>query len=407
MFKDLSKKQTRLLFSYFLYALASPMVVVYANTFLWRQDRDPVTLAIFNIGMYAGLSLGFLLNAYALRWWESGKLYALGCLLQGVVPMLLVSLGASATDYTFALGLAMGVAQGFFWANRNGLTSHITQGEHRYRFISLETTLGITAGILSPLAIGWFIALGATLPTYSVAQAYQWSAAVGLAIMCAAGALAWRFTVEPLRVGVPFVQRASVRWTQQRIVELLNGIASGIEVVVPLLLVLLLIGNEEAVGSIKALTGILSAAMIFTMSKRVKHKHHVGLVGVWLAASLLGAVAFAAFVSIPTAMAYFILAGLVGSLRWSSFVTVMYEVVDRETARDGEHRFLYLLDRESFLNLGRIIGLALLILAYRAAPQETIRYGLLAMYAIELPVLWILGGMTRSLEHQAITPPPA
>lgn len=74
----------------------------------------------------------------------------------------------------------------------------------------------------------------------------------------------------------------------------------------PLLLVLLLIGNEEAVGSIKALTGILSAAMIFTMSKRVKHKHHVGLVGVWLAASLLGAVAFAAFVSIPTAMAFFI-----------------------------------------------------------------------------------------------------
>lgn len=72
VFKDLSKKQTRLRFSYFLYALASPMVVVYANTFLWRQDRDPVTLAIFNIGMYAGLSLGFLLNAYALRWWENG-----------------------------------------------------------------------------------------------------------------------------------------------------------------------------------------------------------------------------------------------------------------------------------------------------------------------------------------------
>jgi YQGE family putative transporter len=399
MLNDLSQNQRRLLLSFFLFALASPMVSVYTNTFLWRLDHDPITLGIFNIGMYAGISLGFLVNAYALRVWQSGKLYAFGCLAQGLIPVLLVSMGASAADYTLPLGLALGLAQGFYWANRNSITSKFTQDARRFRFISVETMLGIVAGIVSPLVIGWFIALGGTIPSYSVAQAYQLCAGIGLVLLIATGVLAHKFVIEPFVVNTPFVRHATARWNQQRAIEMLNSITSGLEVVIPLLVVLLFLGQEEAVGSVKALTGVLSAIMIYAIGKRVRHKHHLMLVGIWVAVNLLAGALFASVFTAASAIAYFIIAGITGSLRWSSFVTVLYEVVDREVKRDSEHRFLYILDREYCLNFGRVVGLLLFILAYHLAPDATIRYGLVMMFVVQLPVLWLLKRLMRTLAH--------
>ena len=395
----LSAEQRRLLTSFFLYGLASPMVVVYANTFLWRQSADVVVLAIFNIGNYAGISLGFLFNAYLLRFFESGKLYVLGCLLQGVVPVLMVAMEAQANTYALGLGLLLGVAQGFFWANRNALTSKFTQGSHRYRFISVETALGILAGVVSPLLIGWFIAYGETLANYTVDQAYQITSVIGFILLLVAGLLAWPFAMEPFAPKNMFLTNASLLWNKQRLVESINGIASGIESVLPLVIILLFLGQEDAVGSVKAMTAILSAVVIYTIGKRVRHNHHALLFSFWILFNLVGGIVFAVLYSPGAALTLFILSGLVGSLRWSSFAAVMYEIVDHETRRDGSHRFLYLLDREFFLNAGRILGLGLLILVYWYSPEALVRFGLIGIGLIQIPTLLLLRHLTKNIEH--------
>ncbi len=399
MFNELSPSQKRLLASFFLFGLASPMVIVYANTFLWRQSADVVVLAIFNIGNYLGIPLGFLLNAYLLRVFGSGKLYAFGCALQGLVPMILVALGAQADTYALALGLVLGIAQGFFWGNRNALTSLLTKGPKRYQFISVETALGILAGVISPLLIGWFIAFGGSLSSYTIDQAYQIMSVVGFVLLLVAGFLVWSYTMEPFLAKPFFLRHASRLWNKQRLLECVNGVASGIESVLPLVIILLFLGQEEAVGTVKSMTAVLSAVAIYTIGKRVRHNHHALLFSLWVLFSLVGGTIFAILYSPGAALVLFILGGLVGSLRWSSFVTVMYEVVDKETGRDGSHRFLYLLDREFFLNAGRVLGLALLVLVFRSSPDALVRYGAIAIAVIEIPTLLLLRQMTKGLSH--------
>ncbi len=399
MLKDLSAPQRRLLSSFFLFGLAAPMVVVYANTFLWRQSQDVVVLALFNIGSYTGISLGFLFNAYLLRFFESGKLYALGCLLQGLVPMILVALGEQSATFVLPLGLILGIAQGFFWGNRNALTSLFTKGPQRYQFISVETALGILAGVISPLLIGWFIAFGETLPTYTVTQAYQITSVVGFLLLLISGLLAWSFAMEPFAPNHLFLNKVSSLWKRERLTEVVNGIASGIESVLPLVIILLFLGEEEAVGSVKALTAILSAVVIYAIGKRVRHNHHTLLFSFWILFNLVGGIVFAIFYSPAAAIALFILGGLVGSLRWSSFITVMYEIVDKETGRDGSHRFLYLLDREFFLNSGRVIGLGLLILLYWYSPEAFVRFGVIGIVLLQIPTLLLLGYLTKNISH--------
>ena len=403
MFHELNKTQRKLLLSFFLFALASPMIVVYSNTFLWRQSQDPITLAIFNIGNYVGIAIGFVINAFLLRKFQSGQLYALGCLLQGIIPLCLIALGAQANTYALLLGLLLGIAQGFFWGNRNALTSKGTQGPQRYQFISLETASGILAGIVSPLLIGWFIAHSQSLSSYTVTQAYQISSVLGLILLIISGLLALPLVTEPFVTKKFFLASVSPFWKKQRFIELINGIYSGIESVLPLLIILLFLGQEEAVGSIKALTSVLSAWVIYVIGKRVKHKHHTVLVGLWMVFTFIGSVLFTFWYSATAALLFFILSGLVGSLRWSSFAAVMYETIDHEIKHDGNHRFLYLLDRELFLNLGRILGLGAFMVLYLIDSQLLIRYGLILIIFIQIPNLFLLNHMTKRLAHTAKT----
>ena len=405
MLKSLTPDQRRLLVSFFLYALASPMVLVYSNTFLWRQSHDALVLVLFNIGMYASLTVGFFLNAMLLKRFRAVQLFFFGCLLQGAVPIVLVWMQAQASSYALALGAVMGLAQGFFWANRNTITSKFTQGSYRYRFVSLETATTIVAGILSPFIIGWFIAMGETLPTYTVDQAYGLSALIGFLLLAISGTLCLRLRVEPFALKTLFVHGASRAWNRQRWTEALNGFTSGVESVLPLLIILLYVGQEEAVGTIKAATAALSALVILFIGKRVKHKHHLVIVGVWGAFTLAGAGAFALYPGAGGAIALFLLGGLVGAFRWSSFTTVMYEVVDREMHAHGGHRVLYILDREAFLNIGRVVSLGAFLVFYVLAPEAVIRYGLLIAMMTQLPALLCVASLTRGI-GRGQTPEP-
>lgn len=376
------------------------MVVVYANTFLWRQTQDLITLAIFNIGNYAGITLGFLFNARLLRSFESGRLYAFGCVLQGIVPIVLVALGTQANTFALPLGIVLGIAQGFFWGNRNALTSKFTQGPHRYQFISTETALSIIAGVVSPFLIGWFIAFGETLPNYTVDQAYQVTSILGFLLLAGAGMLGWNYEVEPFAGKTFFVKHASTRWNIQRLLEAVNGIASGVESVLPLVIILLFLGQEEAVGTVKALASALSAGVIYVLSRRVKHNHHTALFGTWLLCNFVGAAIFFWWYSPLSALIFFILNGLVASLRWSSLITVMYELVDKEIDHNGSHRFVYLIDREFFLNAGRVLGIALLAWFYVMDSSFTIRSGLVIMILIQIPVVFMLKYMSNAVHVQ-------
>ncbi len=119
--------------------------------------------------------------------------------------------------------------------------------------------------------------------------------------------------------------------------------------------------------------------------------------GIWIIFNLTGAVIFSLLKSPFGALTFFVLNGIVSSFRWSSFTSVMYEVVDRELRSNNLHRFVYLLDRECFLNLGRILGLGILIVLYTQAPTVLVQYGLILTTLIPLPLLLLLRSITKRL----------
>ncbi len=383
----LSTNERHLLFSYLLFVLAQPIFSTFTNTFLWRHSHDPVELAVYNIGMYAGVPLGFLLAAKLLRRWGYKRLFFLGSVLQGVVPLVITLYRPSSFPTVALLGVFFGIPMGLYWANRNLITLRATEGRHRLSFLSVESAQNITAGIVAPFFIGLFLESHVA----NIGLAYVVLMTAGLVMLLVAGAFVALTDVDPMfqRITTLAVPNPSVRWKRQRWLEFVGGVQTVNESVLSLLVILTFLGLEASVGTTKSGVAVLAAAAMFLVGKKIPERLYGRVFAV--AFGLIGgsSALFALGYDAPTALVFFVAFGIVASFRQVVAMSVMFRTVDAEVSRTDGNRFLYLFDRESFLNFGRVCALVAFIICVTVAPTETLRYGLLVTSLLHVP-LWYL-----------------
>lgn len=401
--EDIPPDQRGLLFGSFFYALAAPVLTIFSNTYLWRQTPDPIVLALYNIGFYAGLPFGFFLNGHLLKHIASARLYFLGCFLQGLITVLLVLLGARASDLALELGLALGVSAGFYWGNRNYLTSRHSMGPKRFKYLSIEMTTVTFAGIFSPIFTGWFLTLGERTGWYTTQTAYEIVTSLGLLLFLASGTCVMRAIHDKDLLSHLRIRKATPIWNRLRCLEFIDGAINGLEIILPVVILLLFVGQEDSIGLVKSYAAILAAISLYTIGRRVQHHHHVTVLRFWTLVTAFGQICFSLLNSLTGALLLFTGNGLVSSWRWTSLSAVLYETIDKETeGDDGGLRYAYVTDREALLNLGRVSTLLLFMIFYQFLPESTIRYGLLLTIPLQLVLIFLV---KRQLKILKTTPP--
>lgn len=388
--RKLSSNERLLLGSFFFWALSQPFHGVFVNTYLWRASQDPVILFMYNAAFFTGVAVGFIGNTYLTRRISVRTALIFGALLQMALPMLLIWLGFFVASAVTSIGIAMGIAAGLYWANRNFLTSLATDKTHRMPYLSLEYVLSAVAGIVAPLAIGWFIALGEFSDWYSVDAAYKISAVISALLLLVSVVYATKLHIGSKKLNVHrwFVRKASPAWNAFRAFAVCDGIIYGAEAAIPLLLILRFIGKEEAVGTFGSLTVALSAFALYVVGRQITN--HAKVIGAWLAFSLLGTIAIAVSFSVSGAVVYLIFRGIMGSFKGSSLAAVLFEAVSKDAKGNEELRASLILDRELFLNGGRLLVLIPFIFIGDLVPDAVIRYGLFLVVAAQIGMLMLL-----------------
>jgi YQGE family putative transporter len=166
----LSEGARSLLVSFIAFGLASPLVTLFSSAFIWRQNQDLVSIALYNGAWMTGVSLGFVINGFLLRRVRLSWMYATGLVIQSASCLFLFELKTIRFDEVLTLGLISGLAGGVYWANRNLLSLQTTKGSARDYFCGLESALGTLLSVLSPLLFGWFLELGIGAQALSVIE---------------------------------------------------------------------------------------------------------------------------------------------------------------------------------------------------------------------------------------------
>ena len=122
-----------------VYALVLPVIDIFVAAYVMRNSNDPTKVVIYQLTIYTGIPVTFLLNGYLLKHFNIRKLYSAGMMLSAISMMVMMSLKSLDLTGIGLAGIIMGMSFGFYWANRDYLALAITNDINRNYYYGLET----------------------------------------------------------------------------------------------------------------------------------------------------------------------------------------------------------------------------------------------------------------------------
>lgn len=388
-FRSQSLNIRTLLITNMLYALILPIIEIFVGAYIMRNTGSPSYVAIYQLCMYSGVLVTSVLNGLMMKKFKASSLYAFGILLSALALMVMMFVNFTGILELGMSGFVLGASTGFFWTNRYLLTLNSTDDENRNYFFGLESFFFSLWSIVVPLMIGAF--LGSVSGLYflgkvlDVNNGYQIITVISLLIAIIACIVLSKGSFDNPVQKKFFYTRFHILWKKLLTLAGLKGMVQGFLVTAPAILVMRLVGNEEALGLIQGVGGLLTAILVYTLGRIAKPKHRMAIFGFGLLVFFLGTL-FNAFLFSAIGVIVFVLCKvLFQPLHDLAYFPTIMKTIDAVKAIEKRSEYTYILSHEIGLFIGRAFGMGLFIsLAYMVSEDFALRYALLIVSAIQL-----------------------
>ena len=381
-FSSHSKGMRVLLLTNLIYGLVGPIIELFIGAYIMRNSSDISLVVIFQLAVYTGIPLTFMINGFLLNRIKIAWLYSFGMLLSGISMFAMMLLQQLDTMGVFLAGLIMGLSYGFFWANRDFLALNTTNDGTRNYYYGIETFFYTITGILVPLAAGAFI--GATDKNGwfggHVNTAYYILTAIVFVMSMFASILVHRGEfVNPKRAPFLFIKFDRI-WTKMLGLASLKGLAQGYIVTAPTMLILSLVGKEGSLGLIQGIAAAVSAILLYVLGRVTGPKHRLLIYGIGCLLFMVGALLNASLYSALGVILFMMCLLFARPLLDIAYFPIQLKVIDYVAEKEKRNEFSYIFNHELGLYLGRLFGCGLfIVLARYVSEYAALRYALLVI----------------------------
>lgn len=382
-FRAAPRNMQILLITNMLYSFVLPVVELFIGAYIMRNSSNTILVICFQLALYSGIPLTFLINGFLLRRIPIAWLYSFGMLLSGVSMAVMMSLTELDFSGIVLAGLIMGLSYGFFWANRDFLALSSTDDDNRNYYYGLESFFYTLAGVVVPYTVGVFIA--SFSPAGDINTAYRIVTGIVFLITILSSAVVFRgkFVNPESRRFVYW--RFERLWQKMMSLAALKGIAQGYIVTAPAMLVMTLAGNEDTLGTVQSVGAILSALMLYLLGRFSAPRHRLAIFSAGLVLFALGGALNAALYSSAGVMLFMLCLVIGRPLMDLAYFPIQLRVIDCVAAREQRNPFTYIFVHELGLYLGRFAGCGLfLVFASYLSPGFALRYALLVIGLAQL-----------------------
>ena len=366
-----------------VYAIVLPVIDIFVAAYVMRSSNDPVKVVIYQLTIYTGIPLTFLLNGFLLKHFNIKKLYSAGMMLSGISMMIMMSLHTlDLTGIGFA-GITMGMSFGFYWANRDYLALSITNDENRNYYYGLETFFYTIIAVVVPVAIGWFLESNGVDSKvhrqYKIITGLVFLITIGASVVCFKGTFG-----NPAQKKYIFFKFHPL-WYRLLFLALLKGLAQGFLVTAPAMLIMLLLGKEGALGTAQSIGAIIAAVLMYLVGRISKPSDRIktfaaGLI-LFAIAAILNGILFNAL-GVILFMLFLLVAKPLLDL---AYFPIQFRVIDIVSKIENRGEFAYILNHEAGLYVGRFLGAGtFLVLAYAISTEIALRYAIIIIAFLQL-----------------------
>jgi MFS transporter, YQGE family, putative transporter len=387
-FKSQSHNFRILVLTNMVYAFVLPVIDIFVAAYVMRSSNDPVKVVIYQLTIYTGIPLTFLLNGFLLKHFNIRKLYSAGMMLSGVSMMIMMSLKELNLIGIGFAGITMGLSFGFYWANRDYLALAITNDSNRNYYYGLETFFYTIIAVVIPVSIGWFIESGGG--EAQIHTAYLVITGAVFLITIVASVVCFRGTFKnPAQKKYIFFKFHSL-WYKLLSLALLKGLAQGFLVTAPAMLIMLLLGKEGALGTAQSIGAVIAAVIMYVLGRLSRPSDRIKIFAAGLMLFALGAVLNGILFNQVGVVLFILLLLIAKPLMDLAYFPIQFKVIDIVSRLEKRGEFAYILNHEAGLYAGRFLGAGtFLLLAYSISTEIALRYAIIIIAVLQLCSLFV------------------
>lgn len=363
-----------------LYSLSIFLSNTFVNIYLWKQAGDYTTIAFYNLGIYLFQPISFILAGKIAKKIDRVIVLRLGVIFLSLFFLSVLLIAEDASTYNFMLGSVLGVGYGFYWLAFNVLTFEITEPESRDFFNGFLGVLQSFAGMIGPLLAGTIIAAMEENIGYSVIFTISFILFIG-AVVCSF------FLKQRQAEGLFHFKRILVErnhnknWKRVLNAHISQGLREGIFLFVISIWVFITTQSEFALGIFNLFLSGLSFIFYFIVTKWVKPslRKKAILTGALILYLSIYIILFD--ISYIQLMIYAALIGIAYPIVNVPYASLTYDVIGKGW-KAKELRVEYIVVRELFVNIGRVLSIVTFLVAISLFPAEKIIPYLLAIFGL-------------------------
>jgi len=387
-----------------VYALVLPVIDIFVAAYIMRNSNDTSKVVIYQLAIYTGIPLTFLLNGFLLKHFNIKTLYSIGMMLSGVSMVIMMSLRTLDLSGIAIAGITMGLSFGLYWSNRDYLAISITNDENRNYYYGLETFIYTIIAIAVPATIGWFIQSATGEEDKHTAYLIITGIVFVITFLASVVCFMGRFE-NPVQKQYIFFKFHSL-WYKLLSLALFKGLAQGFLVTAPAMLIFKILGEEGALGNAQSIGAVLAAIIIYFIGRYSKPADRIKTFSVGLILFAVGA-CLNGFLFNQTGVIVFLLLLLMARpLMDLAYFPIQLRVIDIVSRIEKRGEFTYILNHEAGLYAGRLLGAGtFLVLYYTVSEDFALRYAIgiiavLQLFSIYLSKKIIAEGNKIAPEHE-------
>lgn len=393
-FNNQSENFRTLIITNLVYAFVLPVIDIFVAAYIMRNSNDPVKVVIYQLTIYTGIPLTFLLNGFLLKHFKIKNLYATGMLLSGVSMAIMMSLKSLDLVGIGIAGLTMGLSFGFYWANRDYLSLANTNDANRNYYYGLETFFYTVIAVIVPFAIGWFIEVQGG--DEKIHQAYQLITGAVFAVTVAASIVCLRGNFVDPKPEPFFYLKFPPLWHDFLFLAALKGLAQGFLVTAPAMLVMLLLGKEGALGTAQSIGAIVAAILMYILGRFSGPEHRLNIFAAGLILFALAALFNGVLFNQLGVVLFMIFLLMARPLMDLAYFPIQYKVINHLVSKEKRSEYSFILNHESGLYVGRLLGAgSFILLAYLFTTEIALRYAVLVIAILQLGSIFVARKVLR------------
>jgi len=377
-----------------IYSIVLPVIDIFVAAYVMRSSNDPVKVVVYQLTIYTGIPLTFLINGWLLNRFPIKVLYSFGMVLSAISMMIMMSLTTLDITGIGIAGIVMGMSFGFYWANRDFLALATTNDSNRNYYYGLETFFYTIIAVVIPVIIGWFIEFSASAGdakmAYKIVTGIVFVVTIGASIMCFTG----KFT-NPINKKFIYFKFHSY-WYRLMSLAVLKGLVQGFLVTAPAMLIMLLLGKEGALGTAQSVGAVFAAVLMYIIGRKTGPEHRIYVFGTGLVLFTIAALINGILFNETGVILFMLFLLLAKPLLDLAYFPIQFSVIDILTKKEKRSEFAYILNHEAGLYVGRLTGAGtFLLLAYYFSNEVALRYAIIIVAVLQLSSYWVAKGILK------------